>query len=302
MTTPDSRRDVVAAATTSTGGHNLDPWIANLDEIYAQTPFADGTPIDWGLLFEANPEPWTPPGERILIDGADWRVVFLPPGGIDPRHEHSTLNVPSCVVVAAVHASSVSEAQRRGRTVASRAAAVTSLKSRYIVNLRPLWEGPVAQGDTPGKLRFGSATTGVKVPTRGAQDVRDEFAPFLPVSLESLPQHVGLAMYWYGHGWERLDLVDRFAAFWWAALSLIESTRRPGRSQRERIKDYADSLVVRFAVAPARADSVNATLSGAYGVRNQLFHESRPDAVTRDVVTEIEKTLSEILTWEVLHR
>lgn len=293
-----ARADSTNATITRLGGHWLDQWDGDLNAIYGGTPFENGTPIDWGLLFEANPRSWKPDDEHVLIEGIDWRVVFQPPGGADPRPGRETLEVPTVIVLAAVKASTLNEARDRGRVTARRVAALTALLSRYIANRTPIWEGPV-QGIPDATVRFGQVTRFLEVPERDTSDVSAEFDPYLKVAAEKLPAPVGMALYWYAHAWGRLDLTDRFAALWWSALALVEAQGAKG-NQKERIDAYATSLINRVALSHARASDVAKVMKDAYDTRNELFHESRWDVVSEDGVIALEETVSNLLRWEVL--
>ena len=190
---PDSeeRQDVVAAV-TSEGGHELDPWAwdLDLDTMFEETPFADGTPIDWGLVYEANREPWDPPDEPVRLVGLDWVIVFAPPGAPDPRQGGDVLETPSCFVMARIGAASLNEAQRLGAPAVRRAAGLANLLSRYIANRSPIWEGPVAPG-TDDTIRFADVRRSVGVPVRAAAAVAAEFEPFTRVSVgEVFPQYL----------------------------------------------------------------------------------------------------------------
>ncbi len=301
MTEDPAPADGIAARITRAGAHSIDQWTDPLDDVFTGTPLVAGQPIDWGLLYGVNKGDWTPPDATAVVLGKDWEVRFSPPGIGDPRPNRERTDVHTCVVIARLQARTVQEARDRGRPAVRCAAGLATLLSRYIAGQTPLWEGPIAAGEAPGSVVFGQLSKGITIPTRSIQDIEAEFVPFLGVAVEALPKHVSMALYWYQHAWGRLDLVDRFAAFWWAGLVLVEHGQRRQDTQRERIAKYAQGLVGRFALAPARASDIEMALTDAYDARNDLFHESDPSSITVSLVTRLERVVSDILHWEVTH-
>ena len=213
MTESETPRSESVASESRQGGHWLSQWGANLDEVYAGTPFADSDAIDWGLLYEVNSQAWDPPGENVTLIGSDWTITLVPPGGPDPRAGDITLDAYACIVVARIGAASLDEARDRGAPLVRQVAALAALESRYIANQFPIWEGPLAVGEA-GMIRLGNLRRNIEVPVRSVDAVTTEFVPYQNVSVERLPGPVRLALYWYSHAWGRSDLVDRFSAFW----------------------------------------------------------------------------------------